>query len=376
MTTPCRVTQMAKDDNRTIASVHKLVQPFTILMTFQSNTTPKMRRETTSEGKTEKGQVYDCVNFYKQPAFSHRSSKTHIPTVNITSLQSGSRKLENLGLKDGCPIGTNAGFRVKAGEGLKLLGAHASISIWKPLVYRNEWSVSRMKILNGPDSIEAGWMVNSNLYNDPEAHLYARWTAGSSGCFNLLCPGFVQVSTDVPLGVIPPGYSHIGWQNQSGWIASIEKVGSSGCFNLLCPGFVQVSTDVPLGVIPTSYSHIGWDNQSVSTMSIDKKKKQVGYWPKSLFTSLSESGSRVEWGGEIDNPDSNTPPYMGSGQKAMKDKRQSAFYFQIGVLADQKGQVPAELYTDCDKYTSIDVGYQGDYWGRLIFYGGPYKEIE
>ncbi|XP_056683221.1 uncharacterized protein [Spinacia oleracea] len=315
--------------------------------------------------KTGEGQVYDCVDFYKQPAFNHPSLNNHIPTVNITSLQRKARKLENLGLKDGCPIGTvpilrlsnvnkslsmdstlngrhcNAGFRVDAKQGLKLLGAHGTTGLWKPLVYGNEWSVSRMKILNGPDSIEAGWMVNPNLYNDLEAHLYARWTAGSSGCFNLLCSGFVQVSTNVPLGIIPHDYSHIGWDNQTGWIISIDKNLNDGNW---------------------------W-------LTIDADKKQVGYWPKSLFTSLSESGSRVEWGGEIDNPDSNTPPYMGSGQKAMKDTRQSALYCQIGVFADQKGQVPAELYTDCDEYTSIDAGYQGDFWGRLIFYGGPYKKI-
>jgi len=40
----------------------------------------------------------------------------------------------------------------------------------------------------------------------------------------------------------------------------------------------------------------------------------VGYWPSTIFTSLQNSASSVEWGGEVFSPDAGqTSTQMGSG---------------------------------------------------------------
>lgn len=44
--------------------------------------------------------------------------------------------------------------------GRKFFGASGSVTVYQSKVYGNEWSASRIKLLNGPDSIEAGWMVS------------------------------------------------------------------------------------------------------------------------------------------------------------------------------------------------------------------------
>ncbi|KAL2940781.1 Indole-3-glycerol phosphate synthase [Bienertia sinuspersici] len=207
-----------------------------------------------------------------------------------------------------------------------------------------------MKLLNEDGFIEAGWMVNPNLYKDSEAHFYARFgsiTAG--GCFNLLCPGFVQVSKDVPLGVIPDKYSKIGQDNQYTSIITIHK-----------------------------HEDGHW------WLSIDSDNKLVGYWPNTLFVrSLKNWASQIEWGGEINNPESgHTPePYMGSGLSARDDTKLSAFYCQIKAARSQtqydNDPKPTEKYQECDDdgYQTYDVGYQGDVWGRLTFFGGPFATM-
>lgn len=46
----------------------------------------------------------------------------------------------------------------------------------------------------------------------------------SGGCYNVDCPGFVQVSKDVTLGMIPAEYSQFGSAVQKSWNISIDKV--------------------------------------------------------------------------------------------------------------------------------------------------------
>lgn len=41
----------------------------------------------------------------------------------------------------------------------KFFKSNAAISIYRPQVQPTQWSSSRIKLLNGADSIEAGWMV-------------------------------------------------------------------------------------------------------------------------------------------------------------------------------------------------------------------------
>ncbi|XP_021728996.1 uncharacterized protein LOC110696039 [Chenopodium quinoa] len=313
--------------------------------------------------KTENGQEFDCVDFYKQPTFNNPLMKNHMHEVNITSLQSQEGEPKNLALKNGCPLGTVPILRsfydlkssiVEPNEGENCIaslrtteiggrvfyGASGSVGIFKPVVSGTQWSASRIKLQSGNDSIEAGWMVNPPLYSSSDPHLYAKFTAGPTECLSLQCPGFVQVSKNFPLGARPDRFTHIGDETIFYWNITIEKHPDDGNW---------------------------WLSIYMASSNI-----QIGFWPKSLFTSLADSAAQIEWGGQINNPGDRTPddPEMGSGIKATDDFTRSAAIFDVSV--DKGVLIPgeSEIYAECNDYTVYDAGTR-DFWGRLIFYGGP-----
>ncbi|KAF8035088.1 hypothetical protein BT93_C1193 [Corymbia citriodora subsp. variegata] len=81
------------------------------------------------------------------------------------------------------------------------------------------------------------------------------------------------------------------------------------CFNILCPGFVQIhETLTPNSPItPTStyggqqYEirvHVGQDPHRGNWWLVVNGDIAVGYWPKELFIDLGDGGKRGSWRGE------------------------------------------------------------------------------
>ncbi|KAK9666637.1 hypothetical protein RND81_14G200000 [Saponaria officinalis] len=176
----------------------------------------------------------------------------------------------------------------------KFYGVEGAPSLNKPKVNGAQWSAARMKLFNGVESIEAGWMVNPTIFKDQEAHFYVR-------------------------------FQH---QDDGHW----------------------------------------WLSQGDG-------KSAIGYWPKTLFNGLADHATQVEWGGEVSNPGSTIPlAEMGYGQSPKYSSSKSAFFQHVTVVDESLHNVNpdgTEKHWNCAGYTSLDWGYQGDYWGRLIFYGGP-----
>ncbi|KMS97721.1 hypothetical protein BVRB_5g124650 [Beta vulgaris subsp. vulgaris] len=222
----------------------------------------------------------------------------------------------------------------------KLLGASGGLTLYKPFVTNDQWSSARVKLLNNDESIEAGWMVNPWEFKDYEAHFYAKFKTTKGGCINLECPGFVQVSKSVPLGAVPTSYSKHGRQ-QFYWTISISKVEGDDAWWLFFGG------------------------------------EKVGYWPKKLFTTLSEYANQADWGGEIDNPEKTRPiPQMGNGYFASYNFKKSASVIQATIVNSNYKSVSPGPDThkmwDCEQlYTVKDAGYKGEFLGRLLLYGGP-----
>ncbi|XP_038698957.1 uncharacterized protein LOC119996409 isoform X2 [Tripterygium wilfordii] len=179
------------------------------------------------------------------------------------------------------------------GSSQDVYGAKATISVWDPSVQVvNEFSLSQIWVLSGSfdgsdlNSIEAGWQVSPELYGDSRPRLFTYWTSDSyqaTGCYNLLCAGFVQTNSRIAIGAaISPVSSYNG--NQYDITVLIWK-------------------DPKLGN--------WWMGFGDNTL--------VGYWPTELFTHLADSATMVEWGGEIVNSRANgrhTSTQMGSGQFA------------------------------------------------------------
>ncbi|KAH7842582.1 hypothetical protein Vadar_006967 [Vaccinium darrowii] len=329
---------------------------------------------------TEYGDIIDCVDFYKQPAFDHPLLKNHTfhykmkrsPLHRKARDQNSSKltKPVSIGLKGGgCPIGTVPIRRITKEDLIrerfssrimgsadnipgahyaiartgtssnKYLGAGAGISIHNPPASGRQYSAARVKIQNGPDSIEVGWRVDPSLYGDIRTRLFVRLDAGGSHCFNTRCPGFVLVRSDMPVDMV---------------FSRISQPGTSDIF-------VVRAYYVRDQVNGNWWLELGSDNT------------EIGFWPKALFTGLGDLANYVEWGGEVFSPPGTTKPPMGVGNLPIGTTKYDSFFIHVAVLNEFGQTVDAdnlEEFADNNKlYNVLDEGIQKDD-GHVVLYGG------
>ncbi|KAL0425525.1 UNVERIFIED_CONTAM: hypothetical protein Sradi_1087300 [Sesamum radiatum] len=162
-------------------------------------------------------------------------------------------------------------------EGDQYYGAKATINVWDPKIQQsNEFSLSQLWILGGSfasdlNSIEAGWQVSPDLYGDNNTRLFTYWTSDAyqaTGCYNLLCSGFIQINNEIAMG------------------ASIYPLSS----------YRSSQYDISILV---------WKDPKEGNWWMQFGNDYVlGYWPAFLFSYLSDSASMIEWGGEVVNSES------------------------------------------------------------------------
>ncbi|XP_068637204.1 protein neprosin-like [Aristolochia californica] len=234
-------------------------------------------------------------------------------------------------------------------EGDKYYGAKATINVWQPQIQQpNEFSLSQLWILGGSfgedlNSIEAGWQVSPDLYGDNNTRLFTYWTSDAyqaTGCYNLLCSGFIQINSEIAMGasIFPVSDYRSSQYDISILIWKDPKEGH---------WWMQFGNDYVLG-----------------------------YWPSFLFSYLADSASMIEWGGEVVNsePDgSHTSTQMGSGRFPEEGFGKSSYFRNI-VLVDgsNKLKAPKGIGTFTEQPNCYDVqnGNNGD-WGNYFYYGGP-----
>ncbi|XP_068655393.1 protein neprosin-like isoform X2 [Aristolochia californica] len=268
--------------------------------------------------KIDYGDIFDCVDINKQLSFDHPALKNH--TIQWA--------------EDNTEDGTFYGTKV-------------AINLWEPIVPNNsEFSLAQFWLTSGPyehlNSIEAGWSVYPRLFLDNHVRLFALWTADGyrSGCFNLNCPGFVQVSEKVPLGKrLTPASAYGGEQYEIRLLAFLDPVSKNW--------WLVYGDEI------------------------------LGYWPHTLFNSLSTKADRVQWGGEVFNPnegiDQDMPP-MCSGHFPEEGYGKACFMRKMQIVKEGNILVDApktSTYADVSScYNAIDKGRLDD-WGRTFFFGGP-----
>ncbi|OWM85332.1 hypothetical protein CDL15_Pgr028119 [Punica granatum] len=98
--------------------------------------------------QTEHGDLYDCVDFYEQPAFDYPLLQNHAFRYEV------------------------AVVRTKFSGNKKYDGGGMNITIEGPKAKFSQYSMGQMKVLNGPDYIQVGWMVNPTLYGDNRARFF------------------------------------------------------------------------------------------------------------------------------------------------------------------------------------------------------------
>ncbi|KAI5354263.1 hypothetical protein L3X38_007158 [Prunus dulcis] len=317
--------------------------------------------------KSEDGDIIDCVDIYKQPAFDHPALRNHKiqmrPSNHVQNDHNSSQLVSQIWQRSGsCPDGTipirriqkqdllratsleNFGkkmpvhssysptddkgtvyinsTRVELGPqvnrsaaillttGYNYIGAQGDINIWTPRVDSpDEFTTAQIWLKNGPgeafESVESGWVVNPKVYGNGATRLFVYWTK--------------------------------------------DSYKSSGCFDLTCPGFVQTNKDIALGMVlgPVS-SKMGPQYQT--TFSITKEPSTgnwwvrigqnvpVGYFPGELFYYLTRGAATlVEWGGEVfsskvkqNHP--HTATGMGSGDFASGKLGNACYVKQVRIL--------------------------------------------
>ncbi|KAK8698556.1 hypothetical protein V6N13_114668 [Hibiscus sabdariffa] len=342
--------------------------------------------------QSEDGDIIDCIDIYKQPSFEHPALKDHIiqlepsyvpnkeenptseqPSRTVTSQQKWWRS-------GSCPKGTipvrrshhdedllseqdyaarkppslnihekNRAKALVLTVGYNYAGVKGDMRVYQPFVeFDDEYSTTKLCLVSGPrynfESVEAGWAVNPRTYGDRETRLYAYWTADASnktGCFDVICPGFVQVSHEIALGA---ALSPISVIKGLPWLMTLFLFKDPDTNNI----WVQY-----------------------------EGKINIGYWPADLFGTLTYGAEAAEWGGEVYSTKLGRPPHtgthMGNGRFPDGGTGNSGYFKRLRVLDISLNlKLPEWMTTYEDEYFC----YRGDYISDYIedpefYYGGP-----
>ncbi|CAA7025953.1 unnamed protein product [Microthlaspi erraticum] len=234
--------------------------------------------------------------------------------------------------------------------GSNIIAAQSDINVWNPpRVQAGDYSTAQIWMISGTsatfESIEAGWMVNPGVFGDSRTRLFTYWTKDgytSTGCFNLLCSGFVQTSEKLLLGgAVQPVSRTSGDQYQI---------------------FVGMSLDPASG---------NW--------WLSCGKNLVGYWPGTLFSSLQHRSGLVKWGGEVNSANvgmtkPHTKTAMGSGQWPLHLFREACYHTNIRI-EDSSSQIKYPQYlsefADEPNCYSTMLHRDTDTSEPKLFFGGP-----
>ncbi|KAA3459688.1 carboxyl-terminal peptidase [Gossypium australe] len=247
-------------------------------------------------------------------------------------------------------------------NGDQYYGAKASLSVWAPRVTNEyEFSLSQIWIISGSfgndlNTIEAGWQafvcscffqVSPELYGDNYPRFFTYWTSDAyqtTGCYNLLCSGFVQTNNKVAIGAaISPRSSYNGRQFDIGLM--VWKDPKHGHWWLeFGPGLL------------------------------------VGYWPAFLFSHLRSHANMVQFGGEIVNTRSSgfhTSTQMGSGHFAEEGFRKAAYFRNLQTVDWDNNLVPlTNIHLKADRANCYDIRQGRNHvWGTYFYYGGPGRNV-
>ncbi|KAJ7527501.1 hypothetical protein O6H91_16G058200 [Diphasiastrum complanatum] len=346
------------------------------------------------------GDIIDCVARHQQIAFDHLLLKNHklqtegpsVWPVNKAANASGSQRIQQLWHQNGrCPENTvpvrrttvadvlRSGSKRRYGRkpraslieiplpqaqpvssashehaiayaiGNQYYGARASINVWKPTINMPyEFSLSQIWLLAGSfdgdlNTIEAGWQVSPELYGDTSPRLFTYWTSDAyqtTGCYDLGCSGFIQLTNDLAIG------------------AAISPVSSLGGSQF----------DIQILIWKDLATSNWWMLLGDNTL--------VGYWPKELFTHLTVAANMVQWGGEIVNTNPSghhTSTQMGSGQFP-SGGFERASYFRNLAYVDASYQLLPQINLHAQAEHPNCYGIKLSYntaWGNYFFYGGP-----
>ncbi|XP_050224702.1 uncharacterized protein LOC126674311 [Mercurialis annua] len=238
-------------------------------------------------------------------------------------------------------------------NGDQYYGAKANVNVWAPRVAdQYEFSLSQIWVISGSfgndlNTIEAGWQVSPELYGDNYPRFFTYWTTDAyqaTGCYNLLCSGFVQTNNKIAIGAaISPRSSYNGRQFDIGLMVWKDP------------------------------KHGNWWLEFGSGLL-------VGYWPAFLFSHLRSHASMVQFGGEIVNSRSSgyhTSTQMGSGHFATEGFGKASYFRNLQVVDWDNNLLPlSNLHLLADHSNCYDIRQgRNNVWGTYFYYGGPGRNV-
>ncbi|XP_039158974.1 uncharacterized protein LOC104424142 [Eucalyptus grandis] len=187
-------------------------------------------------------ELIHCVDIFKQPAFDNPLLKNHILLYAPVSF-----------------------------PGSTCRAARANVNVWNPTILDNEVSFAQTWVVAGQNedlnTIEFGWTVSKAPNFGKQTRSFIIWTSDNyqkTGCFNLDCPGFVQVDRRITLGTpLQPIPSYNG--DQSEVYTSVTQID-----RMMLIVFIWMPQDPATGHWWLRYKNV-----------------DVGYCPKEIFTTLS-----------------------------------------------------------------------------------------
>ncbi|KAI3843136.1 hypothetical protein MKX03_011620 [Papaver bracteatum] len=352
--------------------------------------------------KMSDGEIVDCIDENKQPAFDHPMLKNHKIRSRPSSppneakrgaSSSSSPKMVNL-RRVKCPKGTvpirrtskedliraksfmesfepishiinpdeeevqppgqhEAAFhnRVQTDPQIheEFYGIKGKISVENLSLGLDQFSASLLWIESGPQddpsAIQAGLVVSPTLFGDNKTHVFGYWWGSKKGCLNIRCSGtgFVQTHQDYYLGEpIEPASQYDGEQHYFG--AFIHEDGGTGDWWF------------------TMYGDINAD---------------FGYWPREVVPYLGTGATAISWGGLVYNTPNETSPPMGNGYFPDGDFKKVAAIYDMHFIDENHNLTTPHIWKyfgiredreDCYRLTRNN--YDDDH-GFSVFFGGP-----
>ncbi|XP_070029329.1 protein neprosin-like [Nicotiana sylvestris] len=332
--------------------------------------------------ETIHGDIFDCVDIYKQPALLHplldkeRIRRTIAKELEKQRLKAKQPQKDQFSYfnaeeywlnKEGCPYwncsystsdkgtgtATNSqrclpkGISIKASPAInRFTGASTIVTLYNPQVNGPGQYTSATIFLESGDAtnleqIQTGWIVHPQLNGDGRTRLYTYWTADGhqkTGCYNSICPGFVQLSSEIPVDYAFPKVSLPQYDSQE---LQIQIYKDQEYYLQLFSVFV------------------------------------IGLWPDDIFKALRNGSETVRYGGQAHTPAGETvSPPMGNGQFWAGYKRLTCRMRQImyGVDIDQEVQ-PDESLVQTHRDRCYCEGNENNardgYWDYNFLFGGP-----
>ncbi|KAJ0031845.1 hypothetical protein Pint_13430 [Pistacia integerrima] len=367
--------------------------------------------------KSEDGDIIDCVDIYKQPAFDHPALRNHTlqlrPSIDLPSEkvdkinESGWPVVIQTWQKNGtCPKGT---VPIRSIRKQDLLRA-ASLEHFGRKTPEISYTANRKEATNSSKFIN----INNTKLDTRDLSMVNRSAAvlvtvgynylGAQGDINVWNPN-VDLEDDYTTAQIwlKGGPGDRLESVESGWMVNPKLYGdkrtrfftywtadgyeTTGCFDLTCTGFVQTDSEVALGASIDPISSRGGPQYQITIgITLDPNSgnwwlqynnKVVGYWPANLFSLLKHNAILVEWGGQVFSPSVKKTPHtktaMGSGEMANALLGNACFIKNVRIIDNSlQLKYPEWVATWGDEYYCYNVFNDvKDYRdGPIFFFGG------